>query len=421
MDNRTLPSRRCGARAFGTFVAASATALALFGGTGDANAGGFALKEQSATALGNAFAGATAGAEDISYMFFNPAGLVRHEGNQAAAVLSYIAPQGETNDATTSPFVGGEASSGDAAEDALVPAFYGMWSKSSDLKFAVGINTPLGLTTEYSQTWAGRFDAVESAIMTVNINPTVAYRINEKFSIGAGVQIEYMDVTLSNMSGGGLAEVTGDDWGFGVTLGALYEFSDETRVGFGYRSQVSHVLDGELTVGGVFASNAEADFTAPDLLTAGVYHDYSDQFAVMAELGWTRWSTFDELRVVNDSGTTLALTPEDWEDVWFVALGATWKPNDQWTVRGGIAYDQTPVPDATRTPRLADEDRTWIAVGTQYKASPKFTVDAGYTHIFVKDSTVNLPDRGFPAAPPALTATYESSIDILTVQGTFRF
>ena len=113
-----LRARLLGMTALAGFCSATLLAAA------DANAAGFALKEQSAAAQGNAFAGATAGAEDVNYMFFNPAGLTRHEGHQAAAVLSYIIPQSETNNASS--IAGGSASSGDAAEDALVPAAYGM-------------------------------------------------------------------------------------------------------------------------------------------------------------------------------------------------------------------------------------------------------------------------------------------------------
>jgi len=404
-----------------TCAAVSVVAVSATVTPEQAHAAGFALKEQSATAQGNAFAGATAGAEDVSYMFFNPAGLTRQKESQAAVVLSYIAPQNETKDATTSPFVGGESSTGDVGEDALVPAAYLMWSASPDLKFGLGVNVPFGLSTKYSQTWAGRFDAVESKLKTVNVNPTVAYKVNESLSIGAGIQVQYIDATLSNMSGGGLAEVTGDDWGYGATLGALYEASDTTRIGIGYRSRISHTLDGDLTVGGSPVTGIEADLVTPDMITAGVYHDINDRFALMGEVQWTRWSTFDELRIVSDGGATVALTPENWDNSWFLALGGSWKANDQWTVRGGVAYDQSPIPDATRTPRLPGEDRTWVSLGAQYQTSSNFSFSAGYTHIFIKDSTLNLPDRTGVGGPPSLTATYSNSVDLVTVQATVHF
>ncbi len=408
-------------------IVALAAALNVVPST-DANAAGFALKEQSAAAMGNAFAGATAGAEDITYMFFNPAGLTRHDESQAAVVLSYIAPKGETNDAVMSPVINGagESSSGDAAEDAFLPAFYAMWSMSPDLKFGLGINTPFGLTTEYTQTWAGRYDAVESAIMTVNINPTVAYKVNEALSLGAGLQIQYMDVTLSNMIPVGvgvdaLGEITGEDWGFGFNLGVLYEYSEATRVGLAYRSRVSHELDGDFTVGGAPVSGANADFTAPDLISFGAYHDINEQWAIMGEVQLQLWSTFDELRVLNDAGGLITVTPENWDDSWFASLGATWKPSESWALRGGLAWEQTPVPDEFRTPRLTDEDRTWVALGAQYNVSPGFSIDASYTHIFIKDASINLPDRTGASGPPGLTANYENSVDILSVQGVWRF
>lgn len=426
MEDRILPDRRRGARVFGTFVAATATALALFGGAGNAHAAGFALKEQSAAALGNAFAGATAGAEDVTYMFFNPAGLTRHEDNQAALALSYIIPQGETNNAAGTIGVtpaGGSASSGDAADDALVPAAYGMWSLSPDLKLAVGVNVPFGLTTDYDQTWAGRYHAVESSITAININPAVAYRVNETVSLGFGLQIQYADITLSNMVPvapltDALFEVEGDDWAFGFNVGALFELSEATRIGVAYRSQIKQEISGTATLG-AGSTSADADLTTPDSASVGVHHDLNDQWAVMGEVGWTGWSSFDEIRVVMGSNIglgTVVVTPEDWDDVWFGAIGATWKPNGNWTLRGGLAFDQSPIPAARRTPRLTGEDRIWIALGAQFQPSPNFTIDAGYAHLFVDDVSLDVTN-----GIGNFTATYENSVDILTVQGVLRF
>ena len=276
----------------------------------DANAAGFALKEQSAAALGNAFAGATAGAEDVTYMFFNRAGLTRHEGNQAAVVLSYIAPNAKTTDAA-----GGFGGSpvADGAESAFVPAAYLLWSLSPDLKLGLGINSPFGLKTEYDPTWAGRFHAVDSELITINLNPTVAYWLNDVISIGAGLQVQYADITLSSDTTGAsvIGEVTGDDWGYGVTLGILAELSDSTRLGLGYRSRIKHTVEGEFTVAGALVDTASADLTTPDQVTAGFYHDISEQFAIMGEIGWTGWNSFDEIRIVGDTIGTISVTPED--------------------------------------------------------------------------------------------------------------
>lgn len=381
----------------------------------DARAAGFAIKEQSGAAQGNSFAGATAGAEDVTYMFFNPAGLTRQEGHQASVVLSYIAPSAETDDAT---YVFGGSGVENGGVSALVPAAYFMWSISPDLKLAMGINAPFGLKTEYDPNWAGRAYAIESDLKTINVNPTVAFRLNEMISIGAGLQIQHAEVTLSqdiNPSGAlVIGEASGDDWGFGATLGVLVELSEATRLGLGYRSQVSHTLEGEFS-SLILNDTVSADFTSPDQVTAGFYHDISDQFAVMAEVGWTNWSTFDEIRIQFDGVSPDSVTPQDWENVWFGAIGATWKASETLSIRGGIAYDQSPIPDATRTPRIPGEDRTWLSLGVNYNPTPNFSIDAGYTHLFVGDSTVDQTALG------PFTATFENSVDILAVQGTFRF
>lgn len=411
MIHRNPYSTSLRARLLGMTALTGLIAVAVALPFGDANAAGYALKEQSGSAQGNSFAGATAGAEDVTYMFFNPAGLTRQEGHQASVVLTYIDVSAETNDAVGAPGSGVQ----DGGGGAVVPAAYFMWSLSPDLKLAMGINAPFGLKTEYDPTWAGRFYAIESELRTINMNPTVAYRLNEMVSIGGGLQIQHADVTLSSDIGAGIiGEATGDGWGVGATFGVLVELSEATRLGLGYRSQVGQSLKGEFTANGALVDTISADLTTPDQITAGFYHDLSDQFAVMAEVGWTNWSTFDEIRIKFDGGGE-SVTPEDWDNVWFGAIGATWKASEDLKIRAGVAYDQSPIPDATRTPRIPGADRTWLSLGVNYNPTPSFSIDAGYTHIFVDDSTVSQTALG------AFDATFENSVDILAVQGTFRF
>ena len=210
----------------------------------------------------------------------------------------------------------------------------------------------------------------------------------------------------------------GDDWGYGFNLGVMIEFSEATRLGVGYRSLIDNTLAGDITVNGTFADTVTADMATPASASIGLYHDISEQWAVMGEVGWTGWSSFDEIRVVFDNLPVAdSVTVENWDDVWFFSAGATWRPTAEWTIRGGLAFDQSPIPDATRTPRIPGADRTWLSLGARYELSPAFSVDAGYTHIFVDDATVDL--AGGTAL--ALTATYENSVDILALQATFRF
>jgi len=272
-------------RATGLRVSWTLSALIALTATSPAFGAGFQLKEQSAEGQGNAFAGSTAKAYDLSTIFFNPAGMTRLSGHQAGVIVSYISPRAEFT-ASGSPTIGGGAPlSGSrmdqAGEDAVVPAFYAFWDFNPDLKFGLAVNTPWGLMTEYSDQWVGRYHAIKSHLQTVNVAPSVAYRVNQQLSVGAGIQIQYAKAELTNALAlplglpDGKATLEGDDWGFGANVGLLYEFSPQTRVGLNYRSRVSHKVDGDIDFQGAEAlgspllsdTGAKADLTTPDIVS----------------------------------------------------------------------------------------------------------------------------------------------------------
>ena len=124
---------------------------------------------------------------------------------------------------------------------------------------------------------------------------------------------------------------------------------------------------------------------------------------------------------MDSGGGLISQTPEDWEDVWYLALGATWRPNETWALRAGVGYDQAPIPDNRRTPRITDEDRIFVSLGTQFRPTPTVTIDAAYSHLFIKDGSIDLPFGYTDPDLPALTANYENSADILSVQAVFHF
>jgi long-chain fatty acid transport protein len=446
--------------------ALSLACLCLAAGAGQAQAAGLAIRKQSGAALGNAFAGATAGAEDIGYMFFNPAALARQEGHQVLAAASYIAPRAKPTGVSGSTVLGTSITGGDGgggiAVDALVPVLYGMYSVTPGLKLGLGVNAPFGLVTEYEDGWSGRYHALESSLTTININPAVAYRMNDMVSVGLGLQAQYAEARLTNAvdfgtlgvargvpgsvpgAQDGFSEIEGDDWGFGFNAGVLFEPVEGTRLGIAYRSRVSHRLDGDgrfrLDSAGVAASlqaaaiaagnpapfvdtGVEADLAMPETVSVGVHHDIDPQWSVMAEAAWTRSSRFDELRIEFDNPAQAdSVTEEDWDDSWFLAGGATYRPDADWTIRLGVAYDESPVPDETRTPRIPGADRLWLAVGAGFRPFENLRVDVGYTHIFVDDPSVDLTTAGVGNTFRGnLAVDYDSSIDIVTLQVSYAF
>ena len=303
-----------------------------------ASASGFALIEQSASGLGNAYAGGAASAEDASTVFYNPAGMIRLKGQQVSGVLHYIAPsatfEGTGRNVLNTAYTGGNG--GDAGGGKLVPNLFYTARLNNDVAIGLGISTPFGLVTEYDKNWVGRYHAVTSDVMTVNINPSVAYRINDQLSIGAGLNAQYFQAELSSMIDFGLSalgatnpnadiygDLKGDSWGFGYNLGVLYTPTQDTRIGVAYRSQTKQSLKGDAsftiqnpaflqsiaggapyTVATTTFSNRsiKADITLPDTCSLSIYHRINPAWAVMGDISWTQWSTFDKL-VINYAGT----------------------------------------------------------------------------------------------------------------------
>lgn len=437
--------------------------MALTVGSGGALAAGYALKEQSVKAQGNAFAGATAGAEDVSYMFFNPAALGWRDDYEVDLIATYIAARSELEDASASTIggapIGGRDKHGDIGEDAVLPSFYLAAPLGAGLRAGVGINVPFGLATDYPDSWVGRYHALKSRLDTVNINPALAWRANEWLSLGLGFQAQYADGELTNAidfgtigaapgveipfaapgTQDGFARLKGDDWAYGWNAGALVEPVPGTRLGVSYRSEIEHELEGDVDFSGDDAgiatilrsapgnpftdTDVQLDVTTPATLSFGVHQDVTSRWAVMAEAQWTDWSTFDQLTIQFDNPAQPdSVTEEEWEDSWFFALGSTFKPTDTVTLRAGVAYDQSPVKDKFRTPRIPDEDRYWLSVGAGWKPAPWIDLDGSLTYIQIKDSELDLAatDTG-STFRGNLEADYDSNIVIVGLSARLRF
>lgn len=438
--------------------------------SGPANAAGFALIEQSGSSIGNAFAGTAATAEDASTIFFNPAGMTYLPDNQLVVAGYAIRPSIDFSNRDSStlvghpllvrPMTGGDG--GDAGGWALLPNFYYARDIKPGIKAGIGVNSPFGLTTEYDSNWVGRYDAIKSDLKTVNINPSLAFRVNDKLSIGGGISAQYIDVELTSavdfgstctlLSGAipsltgcaapqardGRLKLIGDDWSWGYNLGLLFEPVQGTRVGLAYRSKIDHHLKGDARFSNVPAQFApvpplaaatangsiKADVTLPETASLSLFHQASEQWSVMGDITWTRWSQFKELRVERSNGTLIGVTQENWENTLRYSLGASYKYSDAWKLRAGVAYDESPVPDAFRTPRIPDGNRWWLALGANYKISQSNMLDVGYVHIFVQDVSVNLNNPVTSAAPSItrnLVGNYDSNINIFSLQYTHTF
>ena len=436
----------------------------------------FALLEQSASRLGTAFSGTAAAADDATTVFYNPAGMSQLQRAEAAVVFSGVSVSSEFRNADSQPALGQPLGmqGGDAGGWNAIPSGYFVLPVSDDIAFGFALNVPFGLKLEYDDGWMGRFQALNSEIQTYNLNPALSFRFNDAISVGLGVNYQRIQAELTNavnytavvaqglqqlVAGGQLppsavpallaanaglegdTRLRGDDSAWGYNAGVLIDFSPDTRIGVAYRSSIQYDVHGAVRFAAPTATNATGAaiigaasapdgalatgpatvaLEMPDSATASLSHRLGNDVELLADIAWTGWSSIQELRVVRDSGETLSVTPERWRDTWRYALGATYKVNDAWKLRAGVAVDQSPVPNATRTARVPDGERKWIAGGAQWMLGDATVIDFGYAHLFADDVSIN-QDEGNAAVYGLLNGHQQSSLNIVSIQLAYRF
>jgi long-chain fatty acid transport protein len=411
---------------------------ALFAmGSGAASAAGFQLLEQNASGIGNAYAGSAAVAENASTIYFNPAGMTQLQAREISLGVSAVRPSFEFKDRGSQSGV--LTGNGDDAGDwGLIPNGFLSWALNKDLYLGVGLSAPFGLVTDYGESWVGGAQALKFEIKTYNINPSVAWRVNDKVSIGAGLNWQRLEAEYERIAAvaPGLSttfatlDVDSDAWGWNV--GALFTLSPSMKIGVSYRSKIDHKLKGDLKVKGTLAGlspltttgKAEADVELPDTFILSVAQQLDDRWEMLGDVSWTGWSSVDQVDIVRASGPiagTVAQTLEaDFKDTWRVALGANYKLNDAWKLKFGVAYDQTPVKDRQRRlVALPDNDRTWFTVGGQWKVSKTNTLDLGAAYLYVPDTKIDNDQTA--QGRGRVTGEYTSSVWIFGAQYSMAF
>ena len=365
---------------------------ALVAATADANAGGFAVREQSAWGQGTSFAGVAAGGS-ASAMFWNPATMTQIPGLQSESVLSGIMPSSTNSPTAAGPFLG-LGGTGDTATDALVPGAYYIWQFKPDMWLGLSVNSPFGLSVSFPIVWAGgQYAAGSSFLKTYNATPSFAWRLNDLISVGVGVQIQYAKADLSHCvtapcPTGPLAELSGNDWGYGFTAGVTLTPTPTTTVGIGYRSGINQKIDGTTTVFGIGSAAASTTINLPDTVSVGLRQRLTSQWTGLATVEWSNWSRIGTSAVA--AGPFSTTLPFQYKDGWLFSVGAEYMWSQALTLRGGVGFEKSPITDDVRTPLLPDNDRLWLSAGGTYQWSPKISFDLAYTHLFVKSTPINI-------------------------------
>ncbi|WP_336315518.1 OmpP1/FadL family transporter [Stutzerimonas stutzeri] len=415
------------------------TALAVAVGalSSQAMAAGFALNEQSISGMGTSFAGRSSSADDATTLFGNPAGMSRLKREEVSFGMAAIHAKTDIKDTSATTAIGTPVSGsndGDMVPFTAVPMGY--YVKPIDDKWAVGVGlyVPFGMITDYERGYQGRYHGDYSEVRVITVQPTISYRFNEKLSVGFGPTLNRIDGELQSATflGTGIPDgrvsVKGDDTAVGFNAGILYEFTPHTRMGLTYRSKVEYTLEGNTELkegfgltqlGGKY--DASLDLTTPESIDVSVTHELNDQWTLYAGAMLTRWSRFEAIVIENEGLPSGPLNPivedQEWHDTWSYALGAAYKLNREWTLRTGLAFDQSPTNNVDRSPRIPSGDRTAVSFGVGWNPTDDITVDLAYSYLWEEDTKVrrNSPTRG------TYYADYENSAHGFGAALSYRF
>jgi len=409
---------------------------------GHAHAGAFQILEHDAAGTGSAHAN-TAEAASVASMFANPAAMSFQLGTQFSGVMTPISFSARFNSDSATSAVGTPTSGnngGDAGGRSIAPALFFATDLGANLRFGIGITTPYALRTEYDDGWVGRYFALRTRLETIDINPSLSFKVSDAIAIGVGVSAQRAEAEISKaidfgsrcipgltpllgtagaagacaqglvtpQTRDGTVKLKANDWQTGYNVGAMFTLSPDTRIGVSYRSAITHKLTGEATftnpvLPGALAAltqtsattsgGAKAELKLPDIFSIGLYQKLNSQWALMADVSQTRWSTFKELRVKFDNNAADSVEIQNYRNTTRVAVGTTFAAREDTILRGGIAFDPTPVTSEYRV-RVPDGDRLWVSLGASIKPSKTMSVDVGFSRLIVREPTAAVSAPG---------------------------
>ncbi|UCD47643.1 MAG: transporter [Deltaproteobacteria bacterium] len=400
----------------------SAILVVLMFAATSAMAGGFRLPEAGAKAMGMGFA-FTAQADDPSAIYFNPAGIIQLEGQNLKFGVTYIKENGGTFTGTTPITVSTSVTETQKDLDFFVPNLFWTRQASPDFAYGVGIFAPFGLGQEYENRAASIFRSQITKIdlMTLVVNPTVAWRVNEVFTLGVGIDFMYGKATLEkagvlNAGVGPLnifqLDLDGDGTAWGYNFGALIEPTKSVQIGIAYRSPFRlKIKDGDVDLfnistvplpplgglspaqifgGTTYSTKGSTTINMPATLDLGVAYTL-DRLTLEVDASWTFWSSYKELNIDIENNTPLlpdSRSAKNWKDVVGIYVGGEYRVTDPLALRLGFRYDPTPVPAETMGPELPDADKLYYCAGLGYKLS-NWTFDLAYMYVDKQDRTVD--------------------------------
>ncbi|MBT3070499.1 outer membrane protein transport protein [Rhodomicrobium sp. Az07] len=374
-------------------TAGSILIFAVAGGGAAKAADAFGLRPQSTYFLGASNAGAAAGG-DVSSVIWNSAATTVAPGLNSSSSYTAIAVSLDETAYGGDLVDYGLRTNTDSGTTRAAAASVYTYQINDQLYAGLAMYAPFGLVTKPDNYWAASPVASTQRIFSVDVNPTLGYKITPTLSVGVGVQALYYQTRLNSGPLGPFAGTAfrGEDWGVGGTAGILWEVAPGTSVGVGYRSAVSLELDGSYRGPNVY-TRATLDQTMPDQVTWSLRHTVLPGFALLGTVQWENWSRIDNLVVASGRGTETVINL-NLRDSWYFAIGAEYQYTPDVTIRAGIGYDSSPVTDFNRNPGLPDSNNLLLSLGGSYNWSQSIRLDAAYAHAFFDDAPFCVAEGG---------------------------
>ncbi|WP_312201466.1 long-chain fatty acid transporter FadL [Kosakonia cowanii] len=400
----------------------SALAVAVALVSTQAWSAGFQLNEFSASGLGRAYSGEGAIADDAGNASRNPALITMFDRPTFSGGAVFVDPG---VDVTGRSAIGNNASQDNIAPTAWVPNLHFVAPINNQFGWGASVTSNYGLATEFNNNYTAGSMGGKTDLETLNLNLSGAYRLDNNWSFGLGFDAVYARAKIERYAGdlpqqvdaatGGafglsglippdtqIAHLKGNEWGFGWNAGILYELDKNNRWGLTYRSEVKVDFDGDYksslptavnTLAPALGLNglpfATGGATIPGSLTLNLpemwevsgYNRVDPQWAIHYSLAYTSWSQFQQLKATGNQGQQLFYKEEGFKDAYRIALGTTYYMDDNWTFRGGIAFDDSPVPADKRSISIPDQDRLWLSTGATYAFNKDASVDVGVSYM----------------------------------------
>lgn len=376
-----------------TMKAAAAAVMAVCAASA-AHAAGFMLTEQSAGALGRAYAGVGVDGTDLSGVYYNPATMTLHPGTQIQA--GFVAVGLDLAFEGAGKYDG--VSENGQYNTQAIPHGYISHQLTDSMWIGLAMTVPFGMGTEYKDDWRLANRGISAEVLTFDFNPNVAWKVSDKLSLGAGMSIQYAAADLKMQENLGIAKLDGEvdadsiAWGFNV--GLMWSPLENLRFGLSYRSKVNHNAEGDFTIDNIrdvqegyeyiyglagTYGDARATLSAPAWAMATAAWDVNELLSLYATFRWTDWSSFDTLDI-KSSGLNpvggVKTVENHWQDTYLVSVGADLRFTNWWTFRAGIGYETSAVDDPKyRTAIIPDADRLWLALGSSFKATENMQID----------------------------------------------